>query len=749
MARFILPRPRKVLLAVLAVVLVVGGVSMDLTSRLTMGGYENPDTQAAHAEDTLEERFGQGRANLTLIVRDERGVDSPEVAEAGAKLAKDLADDGVKDVASYWTAGKAKPLRAENGRGALVTGRIPGDFDEVNDRVGELRDDYTGTVHGLDVTLGGTALMNHEQTERASEDAAKAESLVFPLVLVVLVLIFGSLVAALLPLAVALGTMLTVFGLMWGLTFVFDANNLLVNTCTFLGLGLAIDYSLLFLTRYREELARGVEQSEAIRVTMRTVGRTVTFSAVTLAIACLSLVVLPFGMFQSIGIGGAATTLTAGAATLVIVPAMLAWAGPRIDKLRLVRRKSRKSPAANDAPAPVGAPATSGYWHRLATLVMRRPVSMMTAVLAFAALLAVPALDLNTRLPDEQVLPTSAQSAQVARTLKADFDSRETEALLVVADEGANGADVAGYAQRLSALQDVSRVDAVTGSYADGRRVAPPGPGADRFSKGDGTYLSVIPAVEGSSDAGAAVVERVRAADSPFPVEVGGQPAVAVDTFDTVGERLPLTLGILAVGTYVLLFLLTGSALLPLAAMLLSVISLAATFGSLVFVFQDGHLKWLVGDFVTTGTLNWTVPVMIAVLAFGLSMDYAVFILSRIKEEYERTGAVRDSVALGLERVGKVITYAAVVLSLTFIVMLTSGISYMKALGLGVPLAIIMDATLIRGILLPAVMRLLGPACWWAPGPMRRLHDRFGIAESAAPAGRTEEAAPSKDPARV
>ncbi|WP_344529509.1 MMPL family transporter [Streptomyces albiaxialis] len=739
MARFILPRPRKVLLAVLAVVLVVGGVSMDLTSRLTMGGYENPDTEAAHAEDTLEERFGQGRANLTLVVRDKRGVDSPAVAEAGAKLAKDLADDGVKDVASYWTAGKAKPLRAEDGRGALVTGRIPGDFDEVNDRVGELRDDYTGTVHGLDVTLGGTALMNHENTERASEDAAKAESLVFPLVLVVLVLIFGSLVAALLPLAVALGTMLTVFGLMWGLTFVFDANNLLVNTCTFLGLGLAIDYSLLFLTRYREELARGSGQSEAIRTTMRTVGRTVTFSAITLAVACLSLVVMPFGMFQSIAIGGAATTLTAGAATLVIVPAMLAWAGPRIDKLRLVRRKRTPRP---------DTPATGGYWHRLATLVMRRPVSMMTAVLAFAALLAVPALDLNTRLPDEQVLPASAQSAQVARTLKADFDSRETEALLVVAAEGAEGADVGGYARRLSALKDVSRVDAATGSYAGGERVAPPGPGSARFSEGDGAYLSVIPAVDGNSDAGAAVVERVRAADSPFDVEVGGQPAVSVDTFDTVGERLPLTLAILAVGTYVLLFLLTGSALLPLAAMLLSVISLAATFGSLVFVFQDGHLKWLVGDFVTTGTLNWTVPVMIAVLAFGLSMDYAVFILSRIKEEYERTGAVRESVALGLERVGKVITYAAIVLSLTFIVMVTSGISYMKALGLGVPLAIIMDATLIRGILLPAVMRLLGPACWWAPSPMRRLHDRFGVSETS-PAGHTPEDEPAKDPARV
>ncbi|MDJ1131532.1 MMPL family transporter [Streptomyces iconiensis] len=790
-------RPRRILLGVLVVVLAVGGLSMGLTDRLTMGGYENPGTEAAHAEKALEGEFGRGRTNLVLVVEDRRGVDDPAVAAAGRRLAGNLAKDHVSGVASYWTAGKAASLRGSSRERALVTGHIAGDFDQVNDRVEKLRDDYTGSVHGVRVTLGGSALMNLENTEQAAEDAATAETLVFPLVLVVLVLIFGSLVAAMLPLAVALATMLVVFGLMWGLTFVFDANNLLVNTCTFLGLGLAIDYSLLFVTRYREELASGrhslngphgggphtaeggtnegrasedgasalgargrgagalgaggrdagpfeVGTSEvrgAILAAMRTVGRTVIFSAVTLALACMSLVVMPFGMFRSIAIGGAVTALAAALATLIIVPALLAWAGPRIDRLRIgrlgvgrfridrLRIRARRRPG-----AAVNARVGEGGWHRLALLVMRRPVSMVLGVLALMAVLAAPALDLNLRLPDEQVLPKSAQSARAAQLLQDDFDGRETETLGVVAREARDSpkreAAVAAYAKRLSSLDGVRRVDALTGSYVDGQRVAPAGAGAERFATDKGVYWSVVPSVDGLSDAGADVVTRVREAESPYPVLVGGPPAVSADTFASAGDRLPLVVGILALGTYVLLFLLTGSVLLPLAAMLLSVLSLSATFGALVFVFQDGHLQWLVGDFVNTGALNWTVPVMIAVLAFGLSMDYAVFILSRVREEYTRTGDARGSVAVGLERVGRVITYAAIVLSLTFIVMLTSGISYMKALGLGVPLAILLDATLIRGILLPAFMRLLGRACWWAPAPLRRLHARFGLSES-------------------
>lgn len=742
LANLILPRPKKILLAVLIVVLCVGGASMGLTDRLTMGGYENDDTESARTQSVLEEDFGQGRPNLTLLVKDPRGVDDPAVTQAGLKLTQELEDHkDVGNVASYWSLGKSPTMRGTSGDQAMVTGTVLGDFDQVNDRVKGLKEKYTGKVHGLDVKLGGLALMNYENTETAAKDASRAEGLVFPLVLIVLVVIFGSLVAAALPLAVALATMLLVFGLMFALTFVFEANNLLVNITTFLGLGLAIDYSLLFITRYREELAKGAERDDAIRQTMRTVGRTVSFSAVTLAVAFLSLLVMPFGMFQSIAVGGTVTTLAAALATLLIVPALLAWAGPRIDKLRLIRRKPRAEAAEGQ-----------GFWHRLATVVMRRPVPLAAGVLVLMAFLASPVLDLNMRLADEQMLPKSAQSAQVAEVVSENFNNREAQAMPVVARNAGAPAerekDIATYAAELSAIPDVARVDAFTGTYVKGERIAPPGPLAQRFAGDDSTYLSVVPAVDGLSDRGEALVDRVRAADSPFPVTVGGQPAISVDTFDLVGEKLPYALGILALGTYILLFLLTGSLLLPLMAMLLSVLSLSATFGSLVYVFQDGHLQWLVGDFINTGAITWTTPILIATLAFGLSMDYAVFILSRVKEEYDRTGDNELAVATGLERVGKVVTYAAVILSLVFIVMITSGISYMKALGLGVPLAILLDATLIRGILLPAAMRLLGGASWWAPGPLRRFHNRYGISESApgpaGPQGRTPAAVPER-----
>ncbi|MFC0598359.1 MMPL family transporter [Streptomyces palmae] len=731
LANLILPRPKKILLAVLIIVLCVGGASMGLTDRLTMGGYENDDTESGRTQSVLEKDFGQGRPNLTLVVKDSRGVDDPAVTQAGLKLTQELEDNKyVAGVASYWSLGKTPTMRSSSGDQAMVTGTVLGDFDEVNDRVKDLKDTYTGKVDGLDIKLGGLALMNYENTETAAKDASRAESLVFPLVLIVLVVIFGSLVAASLPLAVALATMLLVFGLMFALTFVFEANNLLVNITTFLGLGLAIDYSLLFITRYREELAKGdIARDDAIRATMRTVGRTVSFSAVTLAVAFLSLLVMPFGMFQSIAVGGTVTTLAAAVATLLIVPALLAWAGPRIDKLRLIRRKPKAEAAEGE-----------GFWHRLATVVMRRPVPLAAGVLVLMAFLASPVVDLNMRLADEQMLPKSAQSAQVAKVVAENFNNREAQAMPVVARNiGApaeHQQEIASYAAKLSALSDVARVDALTGTYVKGKQIAPAGPLAKQFASEKSTYLSVVPAVDGLSDDGEALVDRVRETDAPFSVTVGGQPAISVDTFDLVGEKLPYLLTILGLGTYILLFLLTGSLLLPLMAMLLSVLSLSATFGSLVFVFQDGHLQWLVGDFINTGAITWTTPILIATLAFGLSMDYAVFILSRVKEEYDRTGDNQLAVATGLERVGKVVTYAAVILSLVFIVMITSGISYMKALGLGVPLAILLDATLIRGILLPAAMRLLGKVCWWAPGPLRRLHNRYGISESGTePAG--------------
>lgn len=729
LTRLTLRSPRKVLIWALVVIFCAAGAAGGLQKRLTAGGYESPGTESYKAAAVLDKTFKQGEPNLVLVVKDSRGVDDAAVQAAGAELTKKIAAEGdVTNVTSYWSAGHPAALRSTSGSQALVLGRITGDFDQVIDRVKALDQKYTGTVDSLQVRTGGSAMMWLENTSQSTKDATKAESMVFPLVAVVLIIIFGSALVALLPLAVAVTAMLLSMGALFVITFFGDTSNVVVNTTTFLGIGLGIDYCLLVVTRYREELRRGHEINEAIAVTMRTAGRTVLFSALTVAVAFLGLLVLPFTMLRSLAVGCMTTAVLAALATLVISPLMLKWIGPRFDKWQLFRRRTER------------ADGDGGFWHSWSTAIMRRPIPVIVAVLAAAIVLGLPAANMKLRLPDESVLHTDAKSAQVARVLKADFDTREQQALQVIAehsgDPAAKSDAITTYAERLSGLPGVTRVDALTGSYTDGARVAPAGPGSAKFATPDATYLSVVPSVDPYSKAGEKLVKDVRGAEAPFPVRVAGQAAVSVDTFDALWNRLPLAAGILFVGMYILLFLLTGSVLLPIKTMILTGLSLTATFGALVFVFQEGHLRGLVGDFIVTGGITWTVPVMAFGMAFALSMDYEVFMISRIKEEYDRLGDNEQAVAFGLERVGKVVTYAALLLSLVFLVLLTSGISYMKALGLGMALAILMDATLIRGALLPALMKLLGRANWWAPAPLRRLHNRFGISEGG-------EAAPS------
>ncbi|MGW7346801.1 MMPL family transporter [Streptomyces sp. NPDC054854] len=702
--------------------LAFAAVGAGLASRVTLGGYESPSTESARAAKTLEDRFEQGPPNLVILVQDERGVDAPDVAAAGAELTKKVAaEQGVSDVVSYWTT-QSSAMRGKDQKQALVLGRIAGDFDTVQERAKELKKTYSGTVDGLDVKLGGSGLMWVENLETAAEDSLKAEAFFLPVVLVLLVLIFGSFLAALLPLAIAITTTFVVMGLLFFITFFLETADMVTMVTTFLGLGLAIDYSLLFITRYREELADGAPVPDAIRTTMRTVGRTVIFSATTLAVALGSMLVLPFTVFHSLAVGAVLTGLTAAATTLLLVPALLVWMGPD----RVVGRRARKRTAARAD--------SEGFWHRLAMFVMRRPVPLLLAVLAFMMFLASPALDMKVRLPDEQILPPTAQSAQVATTVRDKFDNREQDTLQVVASNVGNPttrtADIDQYAKHLSQNTAVARVDALTGGYSNGQKVLEPDPASERFATDSDTYLSLVLNVDPYGDDSAELVRTVRDTAAPFAVIVGGTPAVSVDTFDVLGDRLPIALAILAIGSFILLFLLTGSVLLPLKAILLSALSLSATFGALVYILQEGHLQWLVGDFVVTGALTWLVPIVVIAIAFALSLDYAVFILSRITEEYRKTGRNDEAVAVGLERTGRVVTYAALLLALAFVGLTFSSVSYVKGLGIGLPLAVLLDATLVRGVLVPAFMALLGNANWWAPGPLKRIHDRFGISES-------------------
>ncbi|HEX8132424.1 MAG TPA: MMPL family transporter, partial [Actinomycetes bacterium] len=482
--------------------------------------------------------------------------------------------------------------------------------------------------------------------------------------------------------------------------------------------------------RYREELRAGREPADALLATMTTAGRTVLFSAATVAVSLLALLVFPLYFLRSFGYAGIAVVALAALGALVVLPALLAVLGRRVDRLRLPLGRQRATSASAGG---------GGFWHRLATGVMRRPLPIATGVVAFLLLLGTPFLGVRFGLPDDRVLPAGAGSRQVADALRTGFAADDASALAVVAtgtgDPAAHRQDIDGYATALSRLDDVSRVDALTGSYADGRRLRGPTPASRRFAAPDGTWLSVVPSVGSSSARGEELVARVRALPAPFGAQVTGPAAQLVDTKAALASHLPAAAAIIATVTFVLLFLMTGSVVIPLKALVLNLLSLTAVYGAMVFVFQEGHLADVLG-FTATGTIDTSMPVLMFCIAFGLSMDYEVFLLSRIKEEHDRTGDTVAAVAVGLERSGRIVTAAAALLAIVFAAFATSQVSFLQLFGVGTALAVVVDATLIRALLVPAFMRLAGRANWWAPAPLRWLHRRVGLREGTRPAGR-------------
>ncbi|WP_116947475.1 MMPL family transporter [Jiangella endophytica] len=726
LAGFVTRRRRTVLIVAVLLALLGGATSTSLFGKLSAGGFDDPGSESGQAADLLEETFGQSPPNLALLVTasGSGGVDA--AAAAGTRLTEGLAAEaGVRDVVSYWTSAQPQ-LRSEDGDRALVLATIAGDETEVNERVGELADAYGGALaDGVDVQVGGYAAFSHELSEQSERDVVTGELIVFPVTLVALVLVFGGVVAALLPLAVAATTSLLGMGLLWLLAEATDLSVFAANVVTLAGLGLAIDYSLLMVNRYREELAGGRTVPEAIRATLGSAGRTVVFASLTVCIALATLILVPLPAIRSIGYAGVLTALLAAAASLVVLPALFAVLGTRVGTPRLRRRRSSGG---------------DGFWHRLAVFVMRRPLPIATAVTAVLLLLGAPFLGMKLGYLDERVMPESSEARQVAAVIRSDFATGEQDALQVVAPSAASADGVAGYAERLSRLDHVARVDTVTGTYTGGAQVAPASPLHQRFAAGDAVYLSVVPD-PGTVEQTRELVGAVRAVDAVEQTLVGGVAAMAEDADQALLDMLPWALGAVGAAMVVLLFLLTGSVVLPFLALVLSTLSLTATFGAMVWIFQDGNLSGLF-HFTVTGTTVSTVPVMLFALAFGLAMDYQVFMLSRIREEYDRGASPTAAVALGLEKVGRIVTAAAVLISIVFLAFLVSDITLMKAFGVGLPLAVLIDATLIRGALLPATMRLLGGATWWAPAWLRRVHARFGLREAAPPAAAEPEPIP-------
>ena len=723
LAHLALRRRRAVLVVAVVLFAAAGAIGGDVAQNLSSGGFTDPSSESYRADQELLDTFDTGVPNVVLLVNAPGSVDEAATAEAGLALTERLAaEPELTNVVSYWSLQNAPPLRNDDGNRALVLGRIVGDEDEVDDVVHDLAPRYEGEFRELDVEVTGFAQVFAEVGETIEADLLRAELIAIPITLVLLLFVFRGLVAASLPLAIGALSVVSTFVVLETINAITDVSVFALNLTTAMGLGLAIDYSLFVVTRYREELDGGHEHAAALVRTVRTAGRTVAFSAGTVAASLMALLVFPIGFLKSFAYAGVAVATLAGLFSITVLPALLAAIGPRIDALSFggPRRPRRTE---------------DGRWYAIATGVMRRPIPVATAVIAVLLALGVPFLRIDLGLPDDRVLPEDAPARAAADVLREEFSSQEAGAASVVAADIGDpttperSAEIDAYATALSEGESVARVDAATGIYLDGNRVLGPTPGlTDRFLADDATFLSVVPDVEPNSIEGERFAQAIRDTPAPFDVAVTGLSAQLVDTKQGLLDAMPLALVLIAGITFVLLFMMFGSVVVPLKALVLNVLSLTATFGAMVWIFQDGNWSGFL-DFTAVGSTDASTPVLMFCVAFGLSMDYEVFLLSRVKEEYDRTGDNRRSVAVGLERTGRLVTAAAVLISVVFIAFATSDVRFIKLFGLGLALAVLMDAFVIRGTLVPAFMTLADRANWWAPAPLRRFHDRFGLSE--------------------
>ncbi len=589
-------------------------------------------------------------------------------------------------------------LPSDDGRATAVIvelegGRGDGEHEEL---LGDVADELRA-IDAPEVLVGGEELLDEEIGELAERDAQRAEMISVPIALVVMAVVFGGILAAGLPLAIALSGVTATTLALTGAAAMTDISLYAVNVTIMLGLGLGIDYGLLLVSRFREESGRGHDVATAVHRTVATAGRTVMFSGSTVAVALAGLLVFEDPTIRSLGIAGIGVVLATMAAALTLLPALLGRVGHRL--------RPRASASVSDGVS------DHGWFARLAGLIQRRAVPVTLIVGIGLALLAVPFLGARFDAPDVKALPRSSETRQVAEAIDERFSAVTAEPVMVIADVDPDDPAVAPW------LDDVSRLDDV--SSAEVAAISQPG----------STVVEVRADGPTNGRTAQAVVGEIRHLDASFPVLVGGDPAEIVDFRASIGDRLPLALAIVVVATFGLLFLMTGSLVVPIKAIVMNVLSLGATFGALVWVFQDGHLSGLMG-FDPPGSLDLVMPVIVFLFAFGLSMDYEVFLLARIREAWLETGDNDGAVAVGLQRSGRIITSAALLIVIVFAGFAAGEIVPMKQLGLGLAIAVVVDATVVRSLLVPATMKLMGRWNWWAPAPLARLHDRLALSDA-------------------
>jgi uncharacterized membrane protein YdfJ with MMPL/SSD domain len=739
--------PRRIIAAAVLVAVAAAIFGIPVAKSLSASGFQDPTSESSRATQLLTDKFGQGDVQMLITVTAPGDVLGGEARAVGLDVVGRLKSSAhVANVTSAWTAppGAAAGLVSKDGKSGLIVAGITGAENDAQTYAKTLSDEVAYSRDGITVRTGGVAVVNVQITEQSQRDLLLMESIAIPFSFMVLVWVFGGLLAAALPVAVGVMAILGSLAVLRLITFGTDVSIFALNLTTAMGLALAVDYTLLIISRFRDELADGADRDTALVRTMVTAGRTVLFSATTVALSMAVLILFPMHFLKSFAYAGVATVAFAAAAAVVVTPAAIVLLGDRLNSLD-IRRLARR---VLNRPDPVRRAVEHQFWYRSTKFVMGRAVLIGLAVIALLFVLGAPFLGVRWGFPDDRVLPGSLSAHQVGDQLRSNFVNNSDTAVTVVvpAAHGLAPADLERYAAALSQVPDVTQVSAPTGTFVDGAKVGPPAAAA---GVADGSaFLTVGSSAPLFSDSSEAQLDRLHEVPGPAgrAVEMTGTAQINHDSVEAITTWLPLVLGLIAVITFALLFLLTGSVVLPLTALACNVLSLTAAFGALVWIFQDGHLGAL--GTTSTGTLVANMPVLLFCIAFGLSMDYEVFLISRIREYWlasERTDADNsESVALGVARTGRVITAAALIMSISFAALIAAQVQVMRLFGLGLTVAVLVDATLVRMVLVPAFMQVLGRWNWWAPKPMVWLHERIGLTDGESQKVSSELTEPSQ-----
>ena len=668
-----------------------GAIGTSVFGKLDSGGYNDPKSDSAKAFEYLTDVFKVKDPAVVLVVETTQGVNDPAVVAAAAKLETSIkGEPGVGSTLSYWSAGGAPTLKSSDSNSAfLFIYSEDIEWDNVQSLGKRIQEKYDGRFENLAVYASGTGVFAHAINTKIADDLKLSEAISIPLTFILLVFVFGGLVASAMPLLVGVSAILGSLLVIYLLTLFTGVSVFALNLITGLGLGLGIDYSLLVVNRFREELHAGKTVDEAIKKTVATAGKTVFYSGLTVVITLAALMLFPLMYLKSFGYAGVTVVVMAVLGALIALPALLAILGKRIDKA--VVRKGALTPKED------------GRWAQTARFVMHKPVPVVVLSLVILTVLAAPIKNIVFSQVDSRVLPASNPAAYAAQLITERFPGQEGNPIEVIIPGGVSKIEqIKNYTQEIAKVAGVVRV-------------------GEPQILGNDVRVIAVHDMGPRTPAAEALIKEIRLIPSPDQTLIGGVAADYADTQIGIAKTMPWALTWIAIGVLVLLFVFTGSLILPIKAVILNILSLAATLGVITWIFVDGNLKWLVGDFTTTGSVDTGSIILVAVVAFGLSMDYELFLLSRIKEEHDAGRSNIESVATGLQRSARIITAAAGLLAIVFASFVLSGVTSIKMLGFGVAFAIILDATLVRALLVPALMRLFGERNWWAPKAMRKF----------------------------